>query len=212
MPQVFPPSANTLARASLVGVAGLILFGGWAWGLVLRSPFATQAGVVRAQPVPFSHARHVGGLGLDCRYCHTSVERSAFAGVPSTETCMTCHSQIWTDAEMLAPVRDAYRDDLPLSWTRVHDLPDFVYFQHAVHVKKGVACATCHGRLDRMPLTWREETLQMEWCLDCHRDPAPHQGPAEAVFDPDWNPADSRAAGRAVPDARPSVDCSSCHR
>jgi hypothetical protein len=212
MPQIFPPATNTLAKASLLGAAGLVLLGGWAWGLLLRSPFATQAGVVRAQPVPFSHAHHVGGLGLDCRYCHASVERSAFAGVPSEETCMTCHSQIWTDAEVLAPVREAFRADRPVSWTRVHDLPDFAYFHHAVHVKKGVGCATCHGRLDRMPLTWREETLQMEWCLECHRDPAPHLRPVEAVFDPAWEPAGTDGPQTRPPDARPSVDCSTCHR
>jgi hypothetical protein len=127
--------------------------------------------VVRDQPVPFSHDHHVSGLGIDCRYCHTTVETSAFAGIPSTEICMGCHSQIWNDSPLLAPVRESYRSGEPLRWTRVHDLPDFAYFDHSIHVAKGIACESCHGRVDRMPLMRKAYSLQMEWCLDCHRHP-----------------------------------------
>jgi hypothetical protein len=128
--------------------------------------------VPREQPVPFSHKHHVSGLGIDCRYRHTSVEKSAFAGIPPTDTCMTCHSQLWTDAPLLAPVRESLARHQPMQWNRVHDLPDFVFFNHSIHVRQGIGCATCHGPVDRMPLTWQQNTLFMKWCLDCHKDPA----------------------------------------
>ncbi len=142
--------------------------------LLLHSPYQTDVRVVRPQPVPFSHEHHVSGLGIDCRYCHTSVETSAFAGLPPTHTCMSCHSQIWAASPVLEPVRASLAENKPLVWSRVHDLPDFVYFHHAIHIQKGVGCVSCHGRVDRMPLMWKEESLTMEWCLDCHRQPERH--------------------------------------
>ena len=136
-----------------------------------RSPYVTNQRIAPDQPVPFSHQHHVAGLGLDCRYCHTTVEESSFAGIPPTKTCMNCHAQIWTNAALLEPVRASFRTGQSLQWTRVHDLPDFVYFNHSIHVNKGIGCSTCHGQVDRMPLMWQEGSLQMEWCLNCHRAP-----------------------------------------
>jgi hypothetical protein len=185
---------------------------------MIRSAFITREGMPRPQPVPFSHEHHVYGLGIDCRYCHVSVEVSSFAGLPSTKTCMTCHSQLWTNAEMLEPVRRSWETGRPIAWTRVHDLPDHVYFDHSIHVQKGVGCSSCHGRVDRMPLVWKTESLQMEWCLGCHRDPSPNLRPRERVFDMEWNPpADQQEKGRgltktyALPVQR-MADCSVCHR
>jgi hypothetical protein len=142
----------------------------------------TYAGVVRPQPVPFSHQHHVGGLGIDCRYCHTSVETSGFAGIPPTKTCMNCHSEIWTSAPLLEPVRESLRSGRSLEWNRVNDLPDFVYFDHSIHINKGVGCNTCHGPVDRMPLMFNYASLQMEWCIQCHRGPEKNLRPREQVF------------------------------
>ena len=171
MPQVFHPSANTLSRVVLfslvVGPAALL---GLVY-LLVRSPYQTQVRVIREQPVQFSHEHHVNGLGIDCRFCHTSVETASAAGMPATHTCMTCHSQIWADSPLLEPVRASLKNQEPLAWSRVHDLPDFVYFHHGIHVQKGVGCVECHGRIDKMPLAWREKPLTMEWCLECHRNP-----------------------------------------
>lgn len=182
MAQLFPSFSNTLAR--LVPPVVLLGLGALAWGFhaSLFSSYATDVGRPVSQPVPFSHEHHVSGLGIDCRYCHTSVEKSAFAGIPPTETCMTCHSQVWRDAPVLAPVRESWATGKPLHWTRVNDLPDYVYFNHSIHVQKGVACVTCHGRVDRMPLTAKAHSLYMRWCLDCHRAPEQHVGPADDVF------------------------------
>ena len=167
----FDPSANTNAKGSLVGsvfgVAGVALV----YWFIETSPYVTLAGQVRQQPIPFSHAHHVGGLGIDCRYCHTSVEDSSFAGIPPTKTCMTCHSVIWNNAEMLDPVRQSWRNNQPISWQRVHNLPRYVYFDHSIHINKGIGCATCHGQVDEMPLMYQKGSLQMAWCLDCHRQP-----------------------------------------
>ena len=199
MAQIFHPSTNTLSKASIFGAVFII--GGLIWVSTIfdRSSYVTQAGVAREQPVPFSHKHHVGGMGIDCRYCHTSVETSAFAGIPATEICMTCHSQIWTDSPMLEPVRASFRTGKPLEWSRVHDLPDFVYFDHSIHVKKGIGCATCHGRVDQMPLMWREKTLHMEWCLECHRAPERFVRPRSYVFRMDWEPpADQHSAHKGV--------------
>jgi hypothetical protein len=173
---------NTIARASIFGAVFILAGLGWILWLFYRSSYLTQVGVARPQPVEFSHEHHVGGLGIDCRYCHTSVETSPFAGIPPTQICMQCHSQIWADSPKLEPVRASFRSGESIAWTRVHDLPDFVYFDHSVHTAKGVGCVDCHGRVDAMPLTWRAETLHMSWCLDCHRDPAPHIRPRELVF------------------------------
>src|SRR4051794_32271558 len=181
--QIFHRSANTIARftifCALFFVAGLL---GLLEGLD-RSPWMTDARSPREQPIQFSHERHVGGNGIDCRYCHTSVEDSAFAGIPPTKTCMNCHSQIFSTSPFLEPVRQSFRTNQSIAWTRVHDLPDFVYFNHSIHINKGVGCATCHGRVDRMPLMRKEASLQMEWCLDCHRNPESYVRPREAVFD-----------------------------
>src|ERR1700748_367386 len=171
MAQIFHRSTNTLSRVTIFGagfIAGFVL---WVIGGIVRSPYVTNQGIERDQPVPFSHHHHVAGLGIDCRYCHTSVEKSAFAGMPSTATCMTCHSQLWTQAPILATVRESLATDLPIRWTRVHQLADYVYFDHSIHIQKGISCVSCHGRVDQMPITWKEKTLQMGWCLDCHRHP-----------------------------------------
>lgn len=173
---------NTVAKATIFG-AVFFIAGAMAIGYgIERSPYVTQAGVVRDQPVPFSHEHHVAGLGIDCRYCHTSVEDSYFAGIPPTKTCMTCHSQVWTNAPMLEPVRESWRTGKPLEWTRVHDLPDYAYFNHSIHVAKGIGCNTCHGAVDRMPLMFQNSSLQMQWCLDCHRNPEKNIRPRDEVF------------------------------
>ena len=180
--QIFPRSSNAIARASLVLV--VLAVGGLSWLMIQleRTPYITNAGVRKDQPVPFSHQHHVTGLGIDCRYCHTSVETSSFAGIPPTKTCMNCHSQIWTNAQLLEPVRASYRTGQSLQWTRVDQLPDFVYFDHSIHVNKGVGCNTCHGPVDQMPLMYQQESLQMEWCLDCHRAPEKNLRPRDQVF------------------------------
>jgi hypothetical protein len=182
MPQIFHPSTNVLSRLTIFGALAFVLGLLTLNYLLLRSPYQTDVGVVRPQAVPFSHEHHVGGLGIDCRYCHSSVETSAFAGLPPTHTCMSCHSQIWAASPMLEPVRASLAENRPLMWSRVHDLPDFVYFHHAIHVQKGVGCVSCHGRVDQMPLLWKEEPLTMEWCLDCHRHPERHLRGKSDVF------------------------------
>ena len=216
MAQIFHPSFNTLSKVSIFGAVFFLGAALWAWDTMLRSPYVTQVDVAREQPVPFSHQHHVAGLGIDCRYCHDDVEEAAFAGIPSTKVCMTCHSVVWRDAEVLEPVRESYRTDLPVAWTRVHDLPDFAYFDHSIHVAKGIGCATCHGRVDQMPLTWRANTLNMDWCLACHRDPTAFVGPRERVFDMAWRPENlSRAEREALAeryDLASMTDCSTCHR
>ena len=180
--QIFHRSTNTISRATIFGaifVVGVLL-----WGAIefQRSPYVTYAGVARPQPAPFSHQHHVAALGIDCRYCHTSVEKSNFAGIPPTKTCMNCHAQIWTGAPMLEPVRQSFRSGESLVWNRVNDLPDYVYFDHSIHINKGVGCNTCHGPVDRMPLMYNQASLQMEWCLDCHRAPEKYLRPREQVF------------------------------
>ena len=180
--QIFHRSTNTISRATIYGAVFLAAALLWAVLELQRSPYITYAKVTRPQPVPFSHQHHVGGLGIDCRYCHTSVEKARFAGIPPTKTCMNCHSQIWTGAPLLEPVRESFRTGKSLVWTRVNDLPDFVYFDHSIHINKGVGCNTCHGPVDRMPLMFNYASLQMEWCLDCHRAPEKNLRPREQVF------------------------------
>jgi len=219
MPQIFRPGADTLARIVLSSLAMLpVLSVGIAYA-VWRSPYLTDQEVTREQPVPFSHEHHVGGLGIDCRYCHTSVEKAAFAGIPPTETCMTCHSQIWTNAPMLAPVRTSLAEERPLLWRRVHNLPDYVYFNHSVHVAKGVGCSTCHGAVQTMKLVRQVAPLTMGWCLDCHRNPAPNLRPRDAIFDMSWTPpVDQKIVGTRLASAyhvkSPArlSECSICHR
>ena len=219
MSQIFHRSTNTLSRLSIFG--GLIVFGLTLWIVagVNRSGYVTQAGIAREQPIQFSHAHHAGGMGIDCRYCHTSVEDSAFANVPPTKTCMNCHSQIWSDSPMLEPVRSSFRSGEALRWTRVHDLPDFVYFNHSIHVRQGVGCATCHGPVDQMPLMYQYASLQMEWCLECHREPARFIRPRDQVFNMEWEPPaeDPGLGARLVKEygiARVEhlTSCSICHR
>ncbi len=216
MAQIFHPSFNTLSKVSIFGAVFFLGAGVWAWDTLLRSPYNTQVDVAREQPVPFSHKHHVQGLGLDCRFCHSSVEESAFAGIPPTKTCMGCHSMVWKDAPILEPVRASYRSDLPIPWTRVHDLPDFAYFDHSIHVKKGIGCTTCHGQVDEMPLMWRTQSLNMDWCLACHRDPAANVRPRARVFDVDWEPGSlsstERAALASEYHLQSMTNCSTCHR
>jgi ferredoxin len=164
-----------------------------------RSPWVTRQGQRPDQPVPFSHKHHVQGLGLQCQYCHVTVEKSSYAGIPPTKTCMNCHAQIWTNAQLLEPVRASWASGQSLAWTKVHDLPDFVYFSHEIHVNKGLGCSTCHGRVDQMPLMYAQNTLQMEWCLDCHRNPAKNLRPTSQIYNMAWEkPAEDRPVWCAV--------------
>ena len=189
----------------------------WAMDTIQKSPYVTEVDWIPSQPVPFTHQHHVSGLGIDCRYCHTSVEKSRFAGVPPTSTCMNCHSQIWSDAPMLEPVRESARTGKPIEWVRVNDLPDFVYFNHSTHVAKGVGCTTCHGPVGKMPLTWKGNTLYMGWCLDCHRHPEPYlRKDKSEVYNPFWTPpSDQKAVGASFKSDRNiqvNIHCSTCHR
>lgn len=219
MPQIFHPSMNTVSRVSIFGAVFFLAAAVVLMWIVVRSPYVTEATVIREQPVPFSHQHHVSDCGIDCRYCHTSVEDSSFAGVPSTEICMNCHSYLFTDSPMLQPVRDSFRTGRPLNWTRVHDVPDFVYFNHSIHVQKGVGCVECHGQVDEMPLMWREHTLHMEWCLNCHRHPDTHLRPQDEVFNMKWDPTQLSDSARQelmranrIRTAREITDCWTCHR
>ena len=218
MAQIFSPRANLFMRLAILAIfcapAFLIVLG-FAY---YRSTTYTKVGEYVAQPVPFSHKHHAGELGIDCRYCHTGVETVAYAGMPPTETCMTCHSQLWTNAEMLAPVRLSLATNTPIRWQRVHNLPDYVYFDHSVHVKNGVGCSSCHGEVTAMPLMAKAEPLSMGWCLSCHRDPSKNLRPQSEIFDMTWQPPDDQAEkGRillAHYGIRPDhlTDCSVCHR
>lgn len=219
MSQIFHKSANTLALASIVA---LLALGGTVTAILLglpRSDYITRRYVARTQPIQFSHAHHAGGVGIDCRYCHTPVEESSAAGIPPTKTCLNCHSQIFADSPYLEPVRASFRDNAPLSWVRVSDLADFVYFNHSIHVRKGVGCATCHGRVDRMPLVYKAETLQMDWCLECHRRPERFLRPRDQVFNMQYEPPpDQIELGRRlvreynVAPVAQLTSCSTCHR
>jgi hypothetical protein len=186
MAQIFDRSSNSLTRISLV-LYGVILIGvGVTLNYLQRSPWVTRQGQRPEQPVPFSHKHHVQGLGLQCQYCHTSVEKSSYAGIPPTKTCINCHAQIWTNADLLGPVRNSWATGRSVVWTKVHDLPDFVYFDHSIHVNKGIGCSTCHGRIDEMPLTYQAATLQMEWCLNCHRNPVKNLRPTSEIYQMAW--------------------------
>jgi hypothetical protein len=216
MSQIFHHSTNTFSRLSIFGGIFVIAFLVWAWAELNASTYATRAKVPVEQPVPFSHEHHVGGLGIDCRYCHTTVENSSFANIPPTKTCMNCHSQIWSTAPMLEPVRESFRTDKSIRWIRVHDLPDYVYFNHSIHVAKGVGCTTCHGQVNKMPLMWQESSLQMTWCLDCHRHPEGFVRPRSEVFSVTYKPpADQLALGRKLVkeySIQSLTSCSTCHR
>ena len=220
MPQIFHRSANSISRLSIFGGIFIIAGVAWAGAEIQRSPYNTRAFVARQQPVQFSHKHHAGDDGIDCRYCHTTVEVSWYAGIPPTATCMNCHSQLFADSPYLEPVRESFRTGKPIKWTRVHDLPDFVYFNHSIHVNKGVGCSTCHGRVDQMPLTWSVVSLHMEWCLECHRNPAKYIRPREQVFNMDWPPPgyDQMAEGKKlmkrydIDSVEEITNCSTCHR
>jgi len=219
MAQLFSRRANVYSRVILAAAVSLVCGAGWVTSEIFWSPYTTYVGIPLHQPVPFSHKHHVAGLGIDCRYCHTSVESSAFAGMPSTDTCMTCHSQLWTEAPVLAPVRASMATSTPLKWNRVHDLPDFSYFNHSIHVAKGVGCSTCHGQVDQMPLTWKTQTLYMKWCIDCHRAPQNYLRPRDQVYNMSWRPGpDQQRLGEQLA-TQNHVDlsgrltnCSVCHR
>ena len=216
MPQIFHRSTNTFSKLSIFGAVFIIAAIAAVLTAINRSGYATEAGVSREQPVPFSHRHHVGGMGIDCRYCHTSVENAAFANIPPTKTCMNCHSQIWANSPTLEPVRESFRTEKSIQWTRVHDLPDFAYFNHSIHVNKGIGCSTCHGPVDNMPLVWQEKSLQMEWCLECHRHPESYVRPREEVFNMEYQPpADQVALGSKLVKQykiQSLTSCSTCHR
>jgi hypothetical protein len=223
MAQIFHRSTNTLSRASIFGAVFFLAVAGYALMLINRSSYVTGAQVAIEQPIPFSHKHHANELGIDCRYCHSFVETAAIAGIPPTKTCMNCHSQIWVDSPTLEPVRASFRTDTSIQWVRVHDLPDFVFFNHVfnhgIHVAKGVGCVTCHGRVDRMNLMWQENSLQMEWCVNCHRHPENYIRPRDQVFNMDWEPpgGDQLALGTKLMSEyqihkEQLTNCSICHR
>jgi hypothetical protein len=216
MAQIFHRSTNTISRVSIYGAVILIAILGYAVDVVNQTSYVTEVHNARPQPVPFSHKHHVGELGLDCRYCHSSVEVSSSAGMPPTQTCMACHSQIWTGAAILEPVRASYRDSTPIVWTRVNALPDFVYFNHSIHVAKGVGCTTCHGPIAEMNITWRAQSLYMRWCLECHNAPEKYLRPRSEVFNPFYKPpSDQEALGNrlmAEYKVQKLTTCTTCHR
>jgi hypothetical protein len=220
MAQVFPKSSNAASKASIV-VAGVVLGAvGLATINVNRTTYMTTEDLPLDQVVQFTHSHHVGTLGIDCRFCHTSVEESSYAGIPPSKTCMGCHSVVWKDAPILEPVRASYRDDTSLEWRRVHDLPEFVYFNHSIHVAKGVGCESCHGRVDKMPLMWRENSLNMEWCLACHRAPEKFLRPKDQIYTMGWDPV--AALGKTQEElgaelkreyqVESRTNCATCHR
>jgi hypothetical protein len=191
MAQVFHPAANIIARLSIiVGIGGLVgtlvLF-----DALQKSPYVTEVNIPKEQIVPFSHKHHAE-LGMDCRYCHTSVEDHAFAGIPPTKTCMNCHGIVWNEAPILEPVRESWASKEPMEWNRIHDLPEFTYFNHAVHVNAGIGCADCHGRVDEMPLAWKENDLYMSWCLECHRQPEKFVRPRDQIFNMAYEKPDNQ--------------------
>ena len=216
MPQVFHRSFNTLSKVSVFGGLFMLAFAGWVVLVWARSSYATNQGVARVQPVPFSHKHHVSDLGIDCRYCHDSADKSAFAGMPTTKTCMNCHQQIWTGSDMLAPVRENFKTGEAIPWVRVHRLADFAYFNHSVHVNKGVGCSTCHGPINEMPLTYQHGSLLMEWCLGCHRHPEQNLREKGQVYNMDWQPPEDQIEiGFELVkkyDVKSLTHCSTCHR
>ena len=222
MPQIFHHSTNALAKTTIFGAVFVLLAALWVTAQISRSSWNTGQWVEIQQPVQFSHKHHAGDDGIDCRYCHTSVETAASAGIPSTSVCMNCHKQIWADSPYLQPVRASFTSGRPLEWTRVHDLPDYVYFNHSIHVNKGVGCSTCHGRVDQMPVVYQASTLQMEWCLACHRAPEKFVRDKEKIFDMEWRAENKTKEeiehGKALKNsnhiqpAKVLTSCSTCHR
>ena len=216
MAQLFSPGADAIYRLSLLTALACLAGVPVIAAGIMRSDYVTGVGVAPPQPAPFSHKHHSGELGVDCRYCHTTVETQATAGLPPTHTCMTCHSQIWTGSDMLKPVRDSYTRNEPLQWVRLNRLPQYVYYNHSVHVTKGIGCSTCHGRIDRMPLTYKVNTLYMQWCVECHRDPAKYVRPRDQVFNVAYQyPSNQSELGaRLVREYKVQslTDCVTCHR
>ncbi|XXF78123.1 cytochrome c3 family protein [Myxococcaceae bacterium GXIMD 01537] len=216
MAPLFSPGTDSLLRAALAALLGVPVASMGLLMLLAHTPLANGAQEPRPQPVPFDHRHHVGDEGIDCRYCHELAWRSATAGVPPTSRCMGCHAQIWSDSAKLEPVRASWFEDTPLAWNRVYALPGFVYFNHSIHVNKGVGCVTCHGRVDTMPAVYQAQPLTMGWCLDCHRAPARHLRPLAEVGNLTWRaPGDAEALGQRLArelDVRPSTDCTTCHR
>jgi len=219
MAQIFHRSTNFISRFSVFSFLFMMGFAVLAVLAAARSPYMTRQNITREQPIQFSHKHHVGDDGIDCRYCHTSVETAAFAGIPPTKTCMNCHSVLFNNAGYLEPVRQSYRDDKSIEWVKIHRLADFVYFNHSIHVNKGVGCSTCHGRVDQMPLVFQANTLLMQWCLDCHRNPASNLRPIDKVFAMDWTPGpDQEELGKKFANERnlrttaELTSCSTCHR
>ena len=219
MAQVFHRAANNVAKISIVTVIILAGVAGYVYTQVARSSYLTGRYLEKQQPVQFSHKHHVGDDGIDCRYCHTAVETSYSAGIPPTQTCMNCHSQIWSDSPYLEPVRASYRDNKPIEWERVHDLPEYAYFNHSIHVAKGVGCSTCHGQIDNMPAVYQENSLQMEWCLACHREPEKYIRPKDKITDMNWQDSDLTMDERLklkadyhIRSAQMLTSCSTCHR
>ena len=221
MAAIFTRRANFISRLAGAGGIFLVLVGTVVAYAYDHSTYDNGQLLFVDQPVPFSHQHHVGGLGIDCRYCHTGVEKSAYAGLPPTSTCMNCHQQLWTNADLLEPVRRSWHEDKPIEWNRVHDLPDYVYFNHSIHVNKGVGCVECHGRMDQMPLMYQAKSLYMTWCLDCHRNPAPNLRPPDQITSTTWQPPTDTAereelAGHLFKkygiEMKGMTDCSTCHR
>jgi hypothetical protein len=219
MPQIFHRSFNTISRLTIFGAVFILGALGWFLAVLYRSSYITELHIAYVQPVPFSHAHHAGQLGIDCRYCHTSVEDSPFAGIPPTKTCMNCHQQIWVGSGMLEPVRESYRRGESIPWERIHNLPGFVYFDHSIHIHKGIGCSSCHGRIDEMPLTYQVPSLLMEWCLDCHRQPERNLRPVAEVFNIRWRPPpDQLEQGLKlkekykIRDTHHLTSCTVCHR
>ncbi len=190
MPQVFPKSMNYVARLMALGLPILAAGGVVAGAAFYRSDYTTGAREVVEQPIPFSHKHHVSELGIDCRYCHTAVEHSGSAGFPPTKTCMNCHVVMWTGADMLAPLRESYASGTPITWKKVHNVPHYTYFNHSIHVAKGVGCVSCHDRIDEMNLVFQSKTLLMEWCLECHRQPEKYLRPKTEIYNMAWTPSD----------------------
>jgi hypothetical protein len=216
MSQIFHRHSNIYSRLSILAILGFVAVLGGSVAMLNSSGYNTNQDMYVDQPIQFSHAHHVGGEGIDCRYCHTSVEESAFANIPPTKTCMNCHSQLFSTEPILEPVRASFRDDTPLHWIRVHDLPDFVYFNHSIHVKKGMGCETCHGRVDEMPLMEQVNTLQMEWCLNCHRNPENYVRPRSEITTMGYRPSvpQSVIGPQLVKEygINSLTSCSTCHR
>jgi hypothetical protein len=216
MPALFSPSSNRTIRLTLAAAAAAIILVPLALMAWVRTPAITGQHTTPAQPIPFDHRIHAHGLEIDCRYCHSSVERSASAGIPATSVCLPCHSQVWRDGPYFAPVRQSLATGKPIPWQRVNGLPDYVFFNHAIHVNKGVGCETCHGRVDRMQRVEQAQPLTMGWCLECHRHPERYLRPVEQVTTMGWRPARPQAVLGAELASRYHVarltNCSACHR